>query len=238
MGEVERQIGQRVEQSDVVARGFARFGAGSVVELSHACQRGRLLGFQLVVGAAQCFGERVVGITVLCLPQDRVLAAGDVGERALEAFAFCVAFASGPVIDAVEIGRQGCAPVGAEYSLGEEAGNRIEHGIFAEVDGFVAVVLVRATAVVVSGPAQVVGPVVALTAEHSPSAAAEHHAPEQVGPSRLRVGVVVVACAGASFGLAAGGHLVEHPLRDQRFVRRLGRPHPLDRVVDLALLRA
>lgn len=69
MGEVHRQVGQRVEQGDVVAAGFARFGAVGVVEFGDAGQRGRLLGLQLVVGAAQCFGERVVGVAVLGLPR-------------------------------------------------------------------------------------------------------------------------------------------------------------------------
>ncbi|WP_202799022.1 hypothetical protein [Saccharopolyspora spinosa] len=55
------------------------------------------------------------------LPQDRVLAASDVGEDPLEAFAFGLALLGGAVVDAVEVGGQDLPPVRAEHAVGEEA---------------------------------------------------------------------------------------------------------------------
>ncbi len=98
--------------------------------------------------------------------------------------------------------------------------------------------LVVSASVVVARPAQVVGLVVSFAAGHPPSAAAEHHAPEQVGPSRFGMGVRVVDVAGATLGFPSSGHFIEHPFRDQRLVCGVGRPHPFDRVVDLAPFRA
>ncbi|WP_421671859.1 hypothetical protein [Saccharopolyspora spinosa] len=55
------------------------------------------------------------------MPQDRVLAASDVGEDPLEAFAFGLALLGGAVVDAVEVGGQDLPPVRAEHAVGEEA---------------------------------------------------------------------------------------------------------------------
>nr|WP_246470737.1 hypothetical protein [Saccharopolyspora phatthalungensis] len=220
MGEVQRQIRQRVEQSDIGLAGSAWLGLVGFVEFGHARQHGLLLGFQLVVAAAQALGERVVGVSVLGLPQDRVLTAGDIRQDSLQAFPFGLPLAAGTVIDAIQVGGQDFAAVWAEDPVGEEPRYRVEYGVFADVDRLgVALVLVRAASVVGAGPAHVVGAVVPVVAEHAPPAGAEHHPPQHVGAPGFRVDVLGIARTGAALGLCAGGHLVEHPLRDQRLVR-------------------
>ncbi|WP_280381680.1 hypothetical protein [Nocardia wallacei] len=70
LGQIECQVRQGVQQCDVGGAGPLGFGGVGGVELSDDRQCGGLLGVEIVVGAAQSFGERVVGVAVLGLPQD------------------------------------------------------------------------------------------------------------------------------------------------------------------------
>nr|WP_280329193.1 hypothetical protein [Nocardia wallacei] len=211
-----------------------RFDFVCGVELIDDRQRGGLLGVEIVVGATQPFGEGVVGVTVLGLPQDRVLPSGHVRHNSLEPFPLGLALACGAVVEAGEVGSEEVPAMWAENPVGEESGDRVQDGIFTEVNGFgVARVFVGAAPVVVAGPAHVVAAVVAVVAEHPASASAEHHAAQQVGAPGRGVGVADVAVAGTAPGLSAGGEFVVHPFRDQWLVRGFGGPHPLHRVVHL-----
>ncbi|MDX8035842.1 hypothetical protein SK803_37070 [Lentzea sp. BCCO 10_0856] len=140
-----------------------------------------------------------------------------------------------PVVDRGEFGGEDRSAVWAEDPVGVERGNRVEQLALADVDrlGVVGVV-VGAAAVVVAWPAQVVGALTALAAEHPAPAGVEHHAAKHVRTGGLGVAVQLVAVARASLDLPPRVELVEHPLRNQRFMRRLGGPHPLHRIVDLA----
>ncbi|MFC0432578.1 hypothetical protein [Kutzneria buriramensis] len=83
-GQVERQVGQRVQQGDVRCAGAeAGFCLVGGVELGDGGQRGGLLGVQVVEGATRGLGERVVRVAVLGLPQDRVLPPRHVGDGPL-----------------------------------------------------------------------------------------------------------------------------------------------------------
>nr|WP_040721756.1 hypothetical protein [Nocardia veterana] len=227
---------QGVQQRDVGGAGAAAARFIGCVELSYGGQCGGFFGVEIVVGAAQGLGEGVVGVAVLGLFQDRVLPSGDVRDDSLEPFPFGMAFPRGAVVDTVEICGQHVAAVWAEYPVGEESCDRVRYGVFAEVDGFgVADVLVRAASVVAAGPAQVVGGVVPVGAEHPPSASTEHHPPQHVGVARGRVRVGFVAVAGSALDPSACGEFVVHPFRDQWLVRGFGGPDPLHRVVDLAV---
>ncbi|MGW3467413.1 hypothetical protein ACWDKQ_02840 [Saccharopolyspora sp. NPDC000995] len=55
------------------------------------------------------------------MPQDRVLAAGDVGQDALQAVAFGLALPGDAAVDAVDVGGQDLPPVRAEHAVGEES---------------------------------------------------------------------------------------------------------------------
>ncbi|WP_026343189.1 hypothetical protein [Nocardia sp. BMG111209] len=177
MGEIERQVGQGVEECDVGAAGPVGFGAVGGVELGDDGQRGGLLGIEVVVGAAQPLGEGVVGVAVLGLPQHCILPPGHICHHSLEPFPLGLTIPHGPVVETVEVGREEIMAVRAEHPVGEESGDRVQEGVFAEVDSFgVAGVLVRAAPVVVAGVTHVVTAVVAMVAEHPPSAPAEHHA--------------------------------------------------------------
>ncbi|MCX4097659.1 hypothetical protein LBW94_035465 [Nocardia sp. alder85J] len=238
MGEIERQVGQGVEERDVGAAGSVGFGVVGGVELGDDGQRGGLLGIEVVVGAAQALGEGVVGVAVLGLPQYRVLPPGDVRDQSLQPLSFGLAVSHGAVVETVEVGCEEIMAVRAEYPVGEESSDRVQDGVFAEVDGFgVSGVLVRAAPVVVAGVAGVVAVVVAVVAEHPASAPAEHHAAQQIGAAGRGVGAGGVAVTGTAPGRAPGGEFVVHPFRDQRLVGGLGRPHPFHGIVDLPVPR-
>ncbi|UOX88371.1 hypothetical protein MUY14_42945 [Amycolatopsis sp. FBCC-B4732] len=147
------------------------------------------------------------------------MATFDVRHGPLQAVFVGLPLTIGSVVDAAELGRQGCATVFAEDPLGEEAGHGVQDAVFADVDavaGLRLVVLVGFTLVVRGGAA-------ASAAEHAAAAVAEHHSAEQVLPAGLGVLAQPVAdLNGTSLRPAARSDLVVHPLRDQRLVDRLG----------------
>nr|WP_211257750.1 hypothetical protein [Lentzea albidocapillata] len=153
----------------------------------------------------------------------------------MQSLSLGLSFLGLPVVDCGEFGGEDRSAVWAEDPVGVERGNRVEQLALADVDrlGVVGVV-VGAAAVVVAWPAQVVGALTALAAEHPAPAGVEHHAAKHVRTGGLGMAVQLVAVARAPLDLPSSVELVEHPLRNQRFMRRLGGPHPLDRIVDLA----
>lgn len=71
VSEVEREVRERVEQRHVLDAGkLGRVGFVRGVELGEPRERCALLGFQIVVAATQCLGERVAWIAILSLPED------------------------------------------------------------------------------------------------------------------------------------------------------------------------
>ncbi|MEY7972571.1 hypothetical protein AB8O38_11285 [Saccharomonospora xinjiangensis] len=120
VGEVERQVRQRVQQGHVRRAGAAGLGLVGGVELGDGGQGGGLLRFQVVVGAPQGLGERVVRVAVLGLPQDRVLPPRHVRDDPLEPFPLGLPLAGGPVVESDEVGGQDLTPLGAEHAVGEE----------------------------------------------------------------------------------------------------------------------
>lgn len=62
-----------------------------------------LLAFEVVVGLPERGGERVVGISLLGLPQDRGRPSFDVGEQSSQPVAFGLALLGGVVVDLCEI---------------------------------------------------------------------------------------------------------------------------------------
>lgn len=89
-----------------------------------------LLGFEIVVAAAQGLAERVVRIAVLGLPHDRVLPPRDVGDHPLQPFPLGLAVPSGTVVDVVQLGGQQLTPLLAEHAVGEESRNGIQDRVF------------------------------------------------------------------------------------------------------------
>ncbi|MFD0486092.1 hypothetical protein [Saccharopolyspora erythraea] len=121
MGEIDRQVGQCVQEGDVVFAGPARFGLLHGIQLGDGGERGLFLGLELVVATPQCLGEGVVGVSVLGLLQDRVLPTCDVRELALTPFALSMPLTRCAVVGALKVGGQELAPIRAEDSLGEES---------------------------------------------------------------------------------------------------------------------
>lgn len=132
-GEVEPQGGQGIEQS-YVGGWLSRLGSRG----AEVGERGGgvvLLAFEIVVGLPECRGERVVGVGVLGLPQDRGLPAADVGEQSSQPVAFGLALPGGIVVDLCKVGGEERLPPRPEDPFGVEAGHP-KQGVFVEVDDF------------------------------------------------------------------------------------------------------
>nr|WP_243769942.1 hypothetical protein [Amycolatopsis acidicola] len=141
-------------------------------------------------------GERVVGVAVLGLAQDRGLAAGQVGEDAFEAFALSAVLVGCSFVEPVEVGDEDFAALGAEDAVREEPGERVEEGGLAQIGCLgVSVMEIGSSAVVLLGCAHVVADVVPCGAGHSASAGAEDHAAQDVGLQGFGMGVEVVVGA-------------------------------------------
>ncbi|WP_228541651.1 hypothetical protein [Nocardia sp. XZ_19_369] len=72
-GEIERQVGQHIEQGDICGAGAAWVQIVGDVEPCDSGHGDRLLGLQIVVGVAERLGERIVRFAMLCLAQHGVL---------------------------------------------------------------------------------------------------------------------------------------------------------------------
>ncbi|MDI5979031.1 hypothetical protein [Amycolatopsis magusensis] len=84
VSEVEREVGQLVEQSGVGGTGTFGF---LLIRSLQSCQAGQgagLLLLQFVVGLAEPPGERVVGVSGAGLPEDGLLLPVDVGDETLQ----------------------------------------------------------------------------------------------------------------------------------------------------------
>nr|WP_198318706.1 hypothetical protein [Pseudofrankia inefficax] len=183
-------------------------------------------------------GERVVGVAVLGLAQQVGLPARQVVDLLLEPAAFGGTLVGGAVVVGRQFrGEQG-DPAAAEDPFGVKLPDRFLQDVLADADGLrVLVEFVVAASVVRLGPADVPDRCAGFAdvPGHPPSTGAVDHAPEHIGPLRRGVAVQRVGLAGAAPLGAVGVELVEHPLRDQRFVDGLLGPHPFLRPVDRAV---
>ncbi|MCQ4045763.1 hypothetical protein ACFOSC_19635 [Streptantibioticus rubrisoli] len=98
VGEVEHEVGERVEQLCGVGGGAGGLCGVGLVEIRDLRQSGFPLLLQLVVGPAQPLGERVARLAVLGLAQDVGLAPVEIRETALEALSFSLAFAGRSIV--------------------------------------------------------------------------------------------------------------------------------------------
>ncbi|WP_394616519.1 hypothetical protein JNUCC0626_43905 [Lentzea sp. JNUCC 0626] len=114
----------------------------------------------------------------------------------MQSLSLGLSFPGLPVVDRGEFGGEDGSAVRAEDPVGVERGDRVEQLALADVDrlGVVGVV-VGTSAVVVAWPAQVVGALTALAAEHPTSAGVEHHAAKHVRTGGFGVAVQLVAVA-------------------------------------------
>jgi hypothetical protein len=96
------------------------------VQLGERGVGGAAFDFEVVVDLAESLGERVVGVAVLGLAHDVVLAASKIGESALQPVSFGLSLPGLAVVDGGEIRRQQISPVVAEHSVGVEGRDRVE----------------------------------------------------------------------------------------------------------------
>ncbi|MGW5572425.1 hypothetical protein ACWEVD_14565 [Nocardia thailandica] len=142
---------------------------------------GRFLGLQFVVGVAEGLCERVIGIAVLCLAQNGVLATRQVLHGPLEPFAVGLSLPGGSVVDPGDVGGKQLVAENAEDTVCVELRYRIEYGVFADVDRLgVTGVLVGSSPIVPARPALVVEMPTALGTVHAPRAFALKSASECV----------------------------------------------------------
>ncbi|WP_461057859.1 hypothetical protein [Streptomyces pseudoechinosporeus] len=173
MHEVERQVGQAVEQVRILRGRTGGFGGVGRVQL---CESGLTLGLQSVVALAQALGEGVSGIAGLGLAQDVLLAMRESVESALKPVSLGLPLSRCPVIDGREFRREQLSALGAEHPVREEGRDRFENGVLAQIDGLgVAGVGVGAAAVVGLRLTAVVSDAVAVFTEHPPVAGVQQH---------------------------------------------------------------
>nr|WP_285487913.1 hypothetical protein [Amycolatopsis taiwanensis] len=193
-----------------------------------------LLGAQRVVPLAQPGSERIVRVGILRLPKQVVLLAFQVSNIFLKPRSAVLALSLLSIVDLVQSGSQDPHPVVAEQAVREGCGDRGQQRVFPDVNGAGMVTeSVHPAAVVVLGPAAVVVVPAVVVAKHAAAAPAEHAAAQDVGALRVRVAVLLAAVPRSAPSATGGVKFVEHPLRDQRLVGWLDRPHPhLRRVVN------
>ncbi|MGY6651342.1 hypothetical protein ACXIZN_04170 [Amycolatopsis sp. TRM77291] len=181
--EVCREIGKRIDQRHFIGchsprRCRVRLVQGGDLRLELFFVLG-----QFVVAASQCGRKGVVRVPLLCLLQDRCLLLGDLGELSLDPGSFFLSFSSGVIVGTGQVGFEDRATVRTEHAVGEELGDGVEQGVFSKVESVLVVgEPVRAAAVVVAGPAEVVRPVVPRYTDQTPAATMEQPPPEQIGP--------------------------------------------------------
>nr|WP_245378373.1 hypothetical protein [Kibdelosporangium banguiense] len=134
----------------------------------------------------------------------------------------------------IQPGDEHLAPGIAKDTMRKELIHCINNEVLSHVDGGrMTLVLVRPSTVVVFRVASVVGPAMPRVTDHPTAAITQHPAPEQVGAFRTRIFLDACAIARALAFAALRVDLIEHPLGNQRLVRRLRRPHPHLRRVGL-----
>ncbi|MFE6614394.1 hypothetical protein [Amycolatopsis sp. NPDC057786] len=108
---------------------------------------------------------------------------GVLGELSLDPRSFFLAPDCGVIVGTDQIGFEDRAPVRTEHAVGEEFGDGVQEGVFSKVESVLVVgEPVRAAAVVVAGPAEVVRPVVPRYTDQTPAATREQPPTEQIGP--------------------------------------------------------
>nr|WP_247616363.1 hypothetical protein [Streptomyces sp. MK37H] len=237
LSEVEGQVRQGVQELRGVRRhpaGLRSVGGVQIGELSEGVLPPSV---KVVVRLPKTCRERITGLTLLGLTKDVLLALGEISESALPLLSLSLSLPRLAVVHRREIGREQLSPVRPEDAVGVESGHDFENGVLTDVPGFgVPRVGLGPTAVVRPGPAHVVhGPVAPIAGHTTPASTLDHPA-QDVGTPGLRMSVWLIAVPGAALGLPTGGELVEHPLRDERLVNRLLRPHPQDGIIDLSVL--
>ncbi|MFI6302897.1 hypothetical protein ACIBCH_13585 [Amycolatopsis thailandensis] len=232
--QVQRQTRKRIDELQVVDAHRLGCRLVRLVQLLKFRPELLLIGGQVVVAASQCRGERIIRITLLRLLEDRCLFPGDLGELPPNVFALCVTCDGFTIVHSSQISFQNGPAIGAEHTVGEELRDSVQQRILTEVQRLLMLgEPIRATSIVVAGPAQVVRPLVTRNSDHPPAASMKQAPAEQIAPDRVGMRVRFLGAAGALLGLPAGVDRVVHPLRNQGLVHRRGRPDPLDRVVVL-----
>ncbi|WP_146044380.1 hypothetical protein [Amycolatopsis sp. BJA-103] len=146
---------------------------------------------------------------------------GDLGELSLDPGSFFLSLGRGMIIGACQVCFEDRTTFRAEHAVGEELGDGIQQGVFSKVESVLVVgESVRAAAVVVAGPAEVIRSFVPWDADQSPPASVEQPSAEQVSPCGGGMRVRCLGAAGSLFGFPAGVDRVVHPLGNQRFVGR------------------
>ncbi|MGC7101748.1 family 43 glycosylhydrolase [Amycolatopsis lurida] len=117
--------------------GLRRSGsvAGVRVERGQFGHRGLLVRLQVVVAAPQRLGEGVARVALASLAEQGPLLPVDLGHGSFQPGALGLAFAMSRVVGPGQVRGEDRAPLLAEHPVGEEPGDRVEQGVFAEVDG-------------------------------------------------------------------------------------------------------
>ncbi|MFI6031348.1 hypothetical protein [Amycolatopsis magusensis] len=105
LSQVEREVGQLVEQAGVGRAGALVLVLGGL-ERGECVPAGGLLFFKLVVGLAEAPGERIVGVAGPGLPENGPLLAVRVGDQPFQPLPLGLALAGGAVVHGAEVSNQ------------------------------------------------------------------------------------------------------------------------------------
>ncbi|WUH84722.1 hypothetical protein OG494_04170 [Amycolatopsis sp. NBC_00438] len=178
-------------------------------------------------------GERITGVGVLGLAEDVALLASEVRGSLLQPRTTLAAFGAFPVVGLIQLRGEQLDPAVPEQVLGIHVIDGSEDGVLPHVHRLRMVSeLVQTTAIVVLRPAAVVVVPAVVMPKHPPTATADDPPAKQIGPLGVRVQIEVASVPRPALGQPTLDQLVVHPLRNQRLVRRLDRPHPHLRWVD------
>ncbi|MEU0788470.1 hypothetical protein ABZ342_00290 [Amycolatopsis sp. NPDC005961] len=149
--EVHRQDRQRIEERQRIVPRLVGLCPGRLVD---GCQfRGQIgtLGFQVVVPPSQRLRERVIGVSVHRLPEDRLLFLDEISHGLLQLRTLSFTLVGLAGVHTCQLGIEDRSAFRAEDAVGEEGGDGIEERIFAQVERLgMAEVVVRPAAVVVA----------------------------------------------------------------------------------------
>nr|WP_198151656.1 hypothetical protein [Kibdelosporangium sp. MJ126-NF4] len=129
----------------------------------------------LVVAIAETFHERIVRVSVLCLPHQVLLLADMIGDTSFESSPLLLPFPLRLVARIPDISQQEFTTPRREQKLREHLVNGVNNRLFPDVHrSRMPCVLVRPTAIVVRRPAPVVHEATMTMAEHTTVTRALH----------------------------------------------------------------
>ncbi|WP_039917949.1 hypothetical protein [Amycolatopsis azurea] len=196
--QVQRQTRKRIDELQVVDAHRLGCRLVRLVQLLKFRPELLLIGGQVVVAASQCRGERIIRVTLLRLLEDRRLFLGNLCEPPLNAFSLGVTCDNLTIVDSGQIGFENGPPIGPEHSIGEELRDSVQQRILTEVQRLLMLgEPIRATSIVVAGPAQVVRPLVTRNSDHPPAASMKQAPAEQIAPDRVGMRVRFLGTTGA-----------------------------------------